>query len=158
MVMFDDPNNPPPPSPPLPPPQITNPAQTPNPGAPGVPWTAPLTPAPWTAPLTPPPHPHNDLDTNALPQDMIGDIPPPPVPLPPKTTGPGVGGIIGTEAGTLSMPGTRGAAPFHSTAFTNPRPPRFGPGVPTTGGSGLGVDPKKIAELLQALAAQGGQP
>lgn len=156
MVMFDDPNNPPQPSPP-PPPPITNPAQTPNPNAPGVPWTAPLTP-PILPPADGPEHPHNDLDTNALPQDMIGDIPPPPIPLPPKTTGSGVAGIVGTEAGTLSQPGTAGAAPFRSAAFLNPRPPRFGPGVPTTGGGGFGIDPKKIAELLQALAARGGQP
>lgn len=92
-----------------------------------------------------------------LPPELVGDIPPPPIPPLPQTLGSGVGGIRGTEAGTLSLPGSRGAVPFRSNAFQPKHPPRFGPGVPLAGGgstdvSGLDINPDDAAELLRELA------
>lgn len=148
-----DPREPPPPPPPPPPP-------APLPIEPG-----PIDPPP---PIEPPPPggaqgPDPDADIDILPPDSIGDIPPPPVPRPPRPrpiTGPGIGGIPGTEAGTLAQPGTRGAVPFRTAAFAPQRPPRFGPGSPIVGGgTGItdgtagGLSQDEAAELLRALAA-----
>lgn len=109
------------------------------------------------------PHP-SDNGATSLPSDIIGDIPPPPIPQPP-IVGPGVAGIPGTEAGTFARPGTAAAAPFHTSAYGAARQQRFGPGAPIVGGggamSGFGGDeasiglgsPDTVAELLRALAA-----
>lgn len=99
-----------------------------------------------------------DQDTTPFPTDLIGDIPPPPVPAPPPIVGSGVAGIPGTEAGTFSRPGTRGAMPFRTAAA------RFGPGMPAAGASsmlpmgmeGLGMTPEDAAEILRRMAAGGG--
>lgn len=104
---------------------------------------------------------NTNQDTDVMPADAIGDIPPPPIPSPP-IVGPGIAGIPGTEAGTLARPGQRAAQPFRSAAFAPVRP-RFGPGVPVTGGGGiggdvggLGLDPDQAAEILRTLADGGG--
>lgn len=121
----------------------------------------PQTVAPQAPPETAPPEAQAvEQDTDTLSADAIGDIPPPPIPTPP-IVGPGIAGIRGTEAGTLARPGSRAAQPFRSAAF-EPKRPRFGPGVPVTGGGGtgdagaLGLDPDQAAEILRALAAGGG--
>lgn len=150
------------------------PGGTREPRGPRLPTTVPapdvpLTPAPIEPGTTDPgagPNPDGkraasvEQDADVLPADMVGDIPPPPIPSPPPIVGPGVAGIRGTEAGTLSLPGTRGAMPFRTAAF-QPVRPRFGPGVPVTGGTGapaagLGLDPEQAAEILRALAGGGG--
>jgi hypothetical protein len=109
------------------------------------------------SPEEPSPTTTDDADVQVLPPDAIGDIPPPPVPAPPTIVGSGVAGIRGTEAGTFSRPGTRGAVPFRTAAYQPPRPPRFGPGVPLAGGGDVGgvgaLSPEDAAELLRALAA-----
>lgn len=118
-------------------------------------------------PHNPPPaqNPGNN-DVDVMPPDAIGDIPPPPIPLPPMTPSaplptPGI-------PGTLAQPGSRGAMPFRSNAF-NAQSPRFGPGAPMVGGAGAQVSglgdtglgaPDDVAELLRMLAAghaSGGQ-
>lgn len=123
------------------------------------------------APATPPlPQVPANQDVSLLGADRIGDIPPPPVPPPPRLRGPGVGGIPGTEAGTLALPGSRGAAPFRTPAFSDPRrgPRFFGPGVPLVGGgpgrvdvggpadvgAGMPLSPEEAAELLRSLVAR----
>lgn len=143
--------------------------------APSAFWPAAGAPAPDTgmggAPAAPPDQapsePVQNGDVNTLPADLVGDIPPPPIPAPPALIqGAGVGGIKGTEAGTLSRPGSAGAAPFRTSAFTTFHPPRFGPGVANAGGAptpfsgvsdnqGLGLNPNDAADLLRRLA--GGQ-
>lgn len=115
------------------------------------------------------PHP-SDSGATSLPSDIIGDIPPPPIPQPP-IVGPGVAGIPGTEAGTFARPGSAAAMPFRTAGYAAARPQRFGPGAPIVGGgggmSGFGGDeggmglgsPDAVAELLRALAAgRGGGP
>lgn len=147
------------------------PAQTPiefdglnPPPSPPPPPGVPPVPPPMAPPEFQPSHqiaptaPANQ-GASALPNDLIGDIPPPPVP-PPPISGPGVSGIPGTEAGTFSRPGSRGVLPLHTAAFTNRKPQRFGPGVPTVGASpdaGIGISPDDAAEILRRLAggAQG---
>jgi hypothetical protein len=105
-----------------------------------------------------------DQDTDILPPDLIGDIPPPPVPAPPAISGTGLAGIPGTEGSTFARPGTPGAIPFRTPAFFSQRPPRFGPGVPIAGGGsaavsglgsegGIGLSPEEAAELLRSLVA-----
>lgn len=152
---------------------VTNPAVTPNPNAPDVPFTTPITLPQLTKPIEPltpgaggggdvPPlvHTAGNGGVETLPPDLIGDIPPPPIPTPP-ITGSGVAGIKGTEAGTLARPGQRAAAPFRTSSYA-PKPQlRFGPGVPAAGGdtaavSGLGLDPEQAAEILRQLASRGG--
>lgn len=136
-------------------------------------------PVPYTPPgMPPPPNPYEpplpsqggggagpaNQGAATIPTDLIGDIPPPPVP-PPPISGPGVGGIAGTEAGTFARPGSRGVLPLHTAAFTNKRPPRFGPGTPTVGASpalpgldgGLGISPEAAADLLRRLASGNAQ-
>lgn len=116
-----------------------------------------------------------DQDVSTLPSDAIGDIPPPPIPAPPISSGVGgatppipgigVGGLPGTEGSTFARPGTPAARPFRTPASYHARPPRFGPGVPQAGGgiaevSGLGgvpgLNPDDAAELLRRLAMGGG--
>lgn len=154
-------------------PQVTAPSLAPNPNAPNAPWTTPLTPVPGGTPGVLPPVPPlpvvvpssagpepavtgGDQDIHPLSTDLVGDIPPPPVPPPPPITGVGVAGINGTEGSTFARPGGSGITPFHTSAF-NPKPTRFGPGVPVTGGAtdvtGLGLDPDKAAEILRNLVA-----
>jgi hypothetical protein len=130
------------------------PAPAPDPNAP--PDIVP-DPVEWTGDFPPASDPNQDA--NVMPNDLIGDIPPPPIPPPPTIQGPGVGGIPGTEAGTLSRPGAAGAVPFRTAAYRSPRSPRFGPGVPLVGGAsmnvgdeGLGLQPDEAAELLARLA------
>jgi hypothetical protein len=152
---------------------LTQPGYPEAPGAGGTP-TYPLVPGGPTGPLqppippgglspTPPPimpplpgsGPYNTGGVETLPSELIGDIPPPPIP-PPPITGPGVAGIRGTEAGTLARPGSAAARPFRTAAYT-PKPQRFGPGVPVSGGDTTGVtglgNPDDVAELLRQLAA-----
>lgn len=135
----------------------TNPPPGPPPVAlPGEPEPGSIPP-----PTLPPgpalPNPGNQ-DTNTLPPDLIGDIPPPPIPLPP---GVGVAGAPGAEGSTFARPGSRGAQPFRTPAFFSQRPQRFGPGVPTLGGgdegAGLGMEPDEVGELLRQLAAGSGR-
>lgn len=110
---------------------------------------------------------NSNNDANTLPPDLVGDIPPPPIPgLPAMTRGSGVAGMRGTEAGTFARPGTAAAAPFRSAAFVPKRPARFGPGVAMAGGGstavqGLdmatpGLNGDDAAELLARLARGGG--
>jgi hypothetical protein len=124
---------------------------------PNPPGTTPPAPAPSPAPL-----PDPDADASAVPPDLIGDIPPPPVPEAPPITGVGVAGIHGTEGRSFSRPGTPSGARFRTSAFYSQRPQRFGPGVPVLGGAnpvpGLdaaaGLSPEEAAELLAGLAAR----
>lgn len=166
MVMFDDPRDP-----------ERLPRTRPEPAQ--APATAPL-PTPPSVPEAGVPEAGvninrvrakraSDNAATSLPPDVIGDIPPPPIPQAPPITGPGVGGIPGTEAGTFARPGSMGAAPFRTSAYAAPRQQRFGPGAPIVGGggmSGFGGDeggmgmglgaPDDIGELLRALAASRG--
>lgn len=120
-------------------------------------------------PVTPPPslsvapigdNTVSDAGATVLPADVIGDIPPPPIPTLPNIAG-------GPGAGTFALPGTRGAVPFRTPAFKQTgRSPRFGPGVPTAGSSiapggvsdaGVGsLSPDAAAELLRRLAQGNG--
>jgi hypothetical protein len=143
------------------PPQVTPPEQD----APvvGIPAAPPVADVPGTEapPTAAPPTVDRNQDADQLAADLIGDIPPPPVPAPPAPVapikGPGVGGIPGTEAGTLSQPGTPGAMPFHTPAFAGTHTPRFGPGTPVVGGDpaalGDALPPEIVAEILRSLAA-----
>lgn len=136
----------------------------PNPPTPGPGAPPPPDPGPGTIPPTNPvpgPDP-SDMGAGTMPPDLIGDIPPPPVPLPP---GVGVAGAPGLGGSTFARPGTAAAQPFRTPAYFSQRPQRFGPGVPTLGGGSivpglggdqggsLGLDPEEAAELLRAMAA-----
>lgn len=103
-------------------------------------------------PVEPPPA-ADDQDEEVLPTDIVGDIPPPPIPAPPSLPGVGPAGIPGTEGSTFARPGSAGLVPFRTAAYRQP-PQRFGPGVPVMGGGGMaGLSPDEAAELLRAMAA-----
>lgn len=161
MAILDDPNQTPPPWG-APPAATSTPWSAPPPPPIPPPYSAPPSPG-WNAPgpVTPPKPTGADADANALPPDLIGDVPPPPVPMPP-IVGPGIAGIQGTEAGTLGRPGTRSTASLHSSSYAATHAPRFGPGTPEVGGgetaAGIGgLTPEQLAEILRSLAA-GRQP
>lgn len=163
MAMFDDPRDPerlPRPRPErVTPPAVVTPSAVPPPVEPD-PWGTGNDRARVRARRTAPPP--SDNGATSLPTDIIGDIPPPPIPQPP-ITGPGVAGIPGTEAGTFARPGSAGAMPFRTPAYTAARSQRFGPGAPIVGGGGMsGFEgdasgglgaPDDVAELLRQLAA-----
>lgn len=146
--------------------------EVPSPVSPGTPWGAepdpfdgmvPGAPPPVEAPPSEPPS-AGDSDVTQLPPDLIGDIPPAPVPArPARLTGPGVAGLAGSEAGTFARPGSAGAKPFRTPAYAAARAPRVGAGTPVVGGGprvepGVGgmLPPDEAAELLRTLALRGG--
>lgn len=126
-----------------------------------------------TSPTPKFPSPEADpTDTTTLPNDAIGDIPPPPIPKAPQISagmnmGMGMAGGSGTGGSTFARPGTRAAMPFRTPAFGAGRSSRFGPGAPLAGGSsfgvggdeggGLGLSADDAAELLRTLVAGRGQ-
>lgn len=106
----------------------------------------------------------DDGGASTLPGDLVGDIPPPPIPQAPTTLAGGAG------VSTFARPGTIAARPFRSFGASEARPLRFGPGAPTAGGgvgggdstavsglgdvgqAGLGAD--AAGELLRRIAAR----
>lgn len=153
-----EPRQPPQPPPPPPPPDEGSYSTTIPTQPPALPGAPPPLGVPPIPPPVPPPSSAGNQDGTALPPDLIGDIPPPPLP-----SGFGVGGAPGAEGSTFARPGSRGAQPFRTPAFFSQRPERFGPGVPTLGGGstdvsgldgeGLGLSPEEAAELLAQLAS-----
>lgn len=96
-----------------------------------------------------------------IPPDLVGDVPPPPVPAAPSV---GVAGSRGAGGSTFARPGSAGMRGFRSMPSQAPRP-RFGPGVPSAGGGvgggastlagadgGTGLSPDEAAELLRRMA------
>lgn len=167
MEDIDDPNAvPPPPQPPLPAaPPPTEPMPEPSASTePEGPEVVSFIRPPEQPPSAPPPPDAVSQDADTLTLDVIGDIPPPPIPAPAIPRRPtGVAGAPG--APTFSLPGTAGARPFRTPAFASAsRGPGFGPGVAVTGAAptvavgdpdeegygGLSAD--DMGELLRRLA------
>lgn len=128
-------------------------ALPPDDGSGTVPPIPPILPPPPSVPVGG--SDGSDAGAGTLPTDIIGDIPPPPIPAAATA---GVAGLSG--ASTFAQPGTTGAKPFRTAAFSNPaRGLRFGPGTKVVGAAPApvaGLDPEEAAALLRRLAEQNG--